>query len=133
MWRFLRGVCLATTIAAGIAGRAQAQQALTWEEIKLRFEANNPTLRAGQIGVDESKAEEITAYLRPNPQVSANVDQIGNTTQASPFSAATISAAASYLHERRHKRELRRESANKAAELRFPTKRIWSGTCVQFA
>ena len=115
MWRFLRGVCLATTIAAGIAGRAQAQQALTWEEIKLRFEANNPTLRAGQIGVDESKAEEITAYLRPNPQVSVNVDQIGNTTQASPFSAATISAAASYLHERRHKRELRRESAKQGS------------------
>ena len=86
MWRFLRGVCLATTIAAGIAGRAQAQQALTWEEIKLRFEANNPTLRAGQIGVDESKAEEITAYLRPNPQVSPKVDHFREGRRTDPFS-----------------------------------------------
>ena len=114
MWRFLRGVCLATVLAWGAAGQARGQKALTWEEVKARFAANNPTLLAGQIGIEESKANEISAYLRPNPQVSVGVDQIGNTTKDSPFSAATLSASVNYLHERQHKRELRLESAQKA-------------------
>ena len=114
MWRYLRGVGLATVLTVGIASQARAQKALTWEEVKTRFEANNPTLRAGQIGIDESKAEEITAYLRPNPQVAVGVDQIGNTSSGSPFSATTLTASASYLHERQHKRELRKDSAEKA-------------------
>ena len=117
MWRFLRGVCLATTIAAGIAGRAQAQQALTWEEIKLRFEANNPTLRAGQIGVDESKANEISAYLRPNPTLTVLADQIDPFPRGpshGPFAYFLPAATVNYLHERAHKRELRLESAQEA-------------------
>jgi outer membrane protein, heavy metal efflux system len=114
MWRYLRGVCLAGVLAWGMACQAQAQKALTWDEVKIRFEANNPTLRAGAIGIDESKAEEVTAFLRPNPQVSVGVDQVGNTSSGSAFSAATLIATASYLHERQHKRELRRESAEKA-------------------
>ncbi|MGB2632462.1 MAG: TolC family protein [Candidatus Acidiferrum sp.] len=81
--------------------------------MKQRFEANNPTLLAGEIGIDESKAQEVTAYLRPNPQASVGVDQVGNTTKQ-PFSAATLTASVSYLHERQHKRELRLESAQKA-------------------
>jgi len=114
MWRYLRGVCLAGLLVWGMACQAQAQKALTWDEVKTRFEANNPTLRAGQIGIDESKAEEVSAFLRPNPQVSVGVDQVGNTSSGSAFSAATLIATASYLHERQHKRELRRESAEKA-------------------
>jgi cobalt-zinc-cadmium efflux system outer membrane protein len=114
MWRHLRGVFLASAIVPGIAAQAQAQKPLTWDEVRARFEANNPTLSASQIGIEESKAQEITAYLRPNPQVTLGVDQIGNTGSGSAFSAATFNAAASYLHERRHKRELRLESAQKA-------------------
>ena len=113
MLRFLRGVCLVTTIATAIASPTPAQKALSWDDVKMRFEANNPTLRAGRIGIDESKASEITAYLRPNPQGSLNVDQIGNTTQGSAFSATTLTTTLSYLHERQHKRELRLESAQK--------------------
>src|SRR6516162_9610173 len=114
MQRFIRGVSIALLLIAGIAERAQAQRPLTWDEVKTRFEANNPTLRAGQIGIDESKASEITAYLRPNPQASVTVDQIGNTTRGSAFSGATLLTAVNYLHERRHKRELRLESTEKA-------------------
>jgi cobalt-zinc-cadmium efflux system outer membrane protein len=73
------------------------------------------------IGIDESKASEITAYLRPNPQASLTLDQIGHTeqvagstTKVNAFSASNLTTAVSYLHERRHKRELRRESAQKA-------------------
>jgi len=117
MWCYLRGVFLAALVALGATSQAQAQKALTWDEVKVRFEANNPTLGAGQIGVEESKANEITAYLRPNPQFSIGVDQIGNTTQKSPFSAATLTASANYLHERAHKRELRQESAQKATAI----------------
>ena len=46
---------------------AQNPQALTWEQVRDRFEQNNPTLLADKLSVDESKAQEITAFLRPNP------------------------------------------------------------------
>jgi cobalt-zinc-cadmium efflux system outer membrane protein len=48
---------------------ALAQQGLTWDQVKAKFEAANPTLKADAINVEETKAEEITAFLRPNPQV----------------------------------------------------------------
>jgi cobalt-zinc-cadmium efflux system outer membrane protein len=99
---------------AVVANAANGQQGLTWDEVKARFEANNPTLRAGALGIEESKAAEITAYLRPNPQATVSVDQIGHTTTGSAFDNAILIASASYLHERRHKRELRQESAQKA-------------------
>jgi cobalt-zinc-cadmium efflux system outer membrane protein len=100
-----------------LAGAAFAQTPLTWQEVQDKFEAANPTLRAGQIGIDESKAQEITAYLRPNPNVSLLTDGI----QAAPFQGAwrplsgtLLTPNISYLHERQHKREMRLESAQKA-------------------
>ena len=48
-----------------------AQTAFTWQQIKDKFEAANPTLKAAQLNIDESRAEEITAYLRPNPDLTA--------------------------------------------------------------
>jgi len=117
MRRFIRGVCLATLLVAGIAGQARAQKALTWDEVKTRFEANNPILRAGQIGIDESRANETTAYLRPNPNLTILSDQIdpfpGGPSHG-PFAYWLPSATVSYLHERQHKRELRLESAKEA-------------------
>ena len=44
------------------------RQALTWEQVKAKFEAANPVLKADAANVEEMKAEEITAFLRPNPQ-----------------------------------------------------------------
>ena len=41
------------------------QSGLTWEQVKAKFEAANPVLKSDQSNVDEMKAEEITAYLRP--------------------------------------------------------------------
>ncbi len=38
-----------------LAADGAAQTALTWPEVRARFEANNPTLQAGQIGIGESK------------------------------------------------------------------------------
>ena len=63
-------------LLAGWGPRVLAQKALTWQDVRDKFEAANPTLRAGQIGVDESKAAEITAFLRPNPSLGIIADQI---------------------------------------------------------
>src|SRR5712692_4339591 len=90
---------------------------LSWEQVRQRFEQNNPTLRAGQIGIDESKAQEITAFLRPNPNFTLSTDgtQIARYKGVwRPFAGTYETPGISYLHERRHKRELRLESAQKA-------------------
>ena len=94
---------------------AFAQRALTWDEVRHRFEDTNPTLRAARIGIDESKAQEVTAYLRPNPDITTTIDQIDpfTTNPYRPFANALPFISTSYLHERQHKRELRLESARK--------------------
>lgn len=98
-------------------GQASPQPlTLTWQNVRDRFETQNPTLRADKLSVDESKAEEITAYLRPNPTLSLTADgtQIApNKGVWRPFAGTFESPSISYLHERRHKRELRLESAKK--------------------
>jgi outer membrane protein, heavy metal efflux system len=113
---------------ACLAAKSQAQpHNFTWREIRDKFQENNPTMRAAQIGIDESRAQEITAYLRPNPDLTAALDQInlfstqpppsGGPDIYSPFAFALPSASISYLHERRHKRELRLESARKGTAI----------------
>jgi len=97
---------------------ALAQKIMTWQEVRDEFERSNPTLRAAQIGIDESRAEEVTAYLRPNPDLTVGLDQLdffsNNPTYYRPFAYTEPEVSASYLHERRHKRELRLDSAQKA-------------------
>jgi cobalt-zinc-cadmium efflux system outer membrane protein len=98
------------------AMQAQSQPALTWEQVRSRFEASNPALLADQLNVEESKAQEITAYLRPNPNFDFTVDgtQIAPHNGVwQPFVGTFESPGINYLHERRHKRELRLESAKK--------------------
>ena len=107
------------------------QSALTWEDVKEKFEASNPTLRAARLNIDESRAQEITAYLRPNPDFGTGVDQIVPfSTQPSPATGASVyrpflyvfpSFSISYLHERDHKRELRLESARKTTDIAAST------------
>jgi cobalt-zinc-cadmium efflux system outer membrane protein len=115
MFKFHNFSLFAWLLAAG-AFSASAQQTLTWEQVRLRFEQNNPTLLADKLSVDESKAQEITAYLRPNPSLTLSVDgtQIAPHKDVwRPFAGTFESPGISYLHERRHKRELRLESAEK--------------------
>ena len=95
---------------------------MTWQQVKDEFEQANPTLRAARIGIDESRDQEITAHLRPNPDLTVTLDQINPfwnnpVNKYSPFSEALPFVSASYLHERRHKRELRLESAQKATAI----------------
>jgi cobalt-zinc-cadmium efflux system outer membrane protein len=118
--RLARRVCVgcAFVLCAAVRADAQAPPApLTWQELRDRFRATNPTLQAGQIGIAESKATEISAFLRPNPQWSLALDQIGNTEGGNPFSASNLYTTFSYLHERQQKRELRRDSAQGATAI----------------
>ena len=110
-------LCLASIVTALLAQTCLAQKALTWQEVRDKFEVANPSLLAGQIGIDESRANEITAYLRPNPNLAILADQIdpfpGGPSHG-PFSFLLPSATLTYLHERQHKRELRLDSAKEA-------------------
>jgi cobalt-zinc-cadmium efflux system outer membrane protein len=95
----------------------QAQSALSWKEIQSRFLTRNPTLQAGAIGIEESKANEITAFLRPNPTFGLTIDQFQFAPGGQPFrpiSNIQFVPTISELWERQHKRPLRRESAELA-------------------
>ena len=102
-----------------IRGAAAQAAPFTWEQVRSKFEAANPTLRAGQITIDENKAAEITAFLRPNPNFSANLDQLApfSTTPYRPLTYAFPLISLNYLHERDHKRELRRDSARETTAI----------------
>jgi cobalt-zinc-cadmium efflux system outer membrane protein len=115
-----RSVPAAGALLIVAAGLCPAQQSLNWEQVKSKFEAANPALRADALGVDELRAEEVSAYLRPNPQFTLSVD--GNQIAPyngvwQPLKGAFIYPELSYLHEREHKRELRLESAKEGTRI----------------
>ena len=84
MQRFIQLFCYSTLMTILVAGTTLAQSPLTWQEVRNKFEAANPSLQAGQIGIAESRAEETTAHLRPNPNLSVSVDQINLFTSQTP-------------------------------------------------
>jgi cobalt-zinc-cadmium efflux system outer membrane protein len=92
--------------------------------VRERFETNNPNLLADKLNIDESKAQEITAYLRPNPTFTLSADGTQLTPYQGvwqPLRGTSISPNISYLHERQHKRELHLESAQKATGIAVST------------
>jgi len=120
MRRFLQRLCSVPTVTLVLAGSGFAQRALTWQEVRDKFEAANPSLRVGKIGVEESRAQEITAYLRPNPNVTLSMDGTQIAPHQGvwrPLSGSAPSTNFSYLHERQRKRELRLESAQSATKV----------------
>jgi cobalt-zinc-cadmium efflux system outer membrane protein len=114
-------LCFAVLAGMLLCGRpSSAQTRYTWEEVRDKFEAANPTLRADAINVQEMKAEETTAYLRPNPIFSLTTDgtQIApNKGVWQPLNGTFIVPTLSYLHERDHKRELRLQSAQEGTQI----------------
>ena len=111
--------CVLLNVAL-LANSASAQERLTWEQVKARFEAANPALRADAINVDEMKAEEITAFLRPNPQFTLSTDgtQLARHNGVwQPLAGTQYQPNFSYLHERERKRELRLESAKEGTQI----------------
>jgi len=124
MQRLFRRLSMAFLFAGCLAeaafGQTAAQKTMTWQQAREEFEKSNPTLRAARIGIDEARDEEITAYLRPNPDFTTATDG----TQISryqgvwrPFAGTQFTQSISYLHERQHKRELRLESAQKGTAI----------------
>ncbi len=107
-------------LALFLTQAAPAQQALTWDQVKAKFETSNPALKADADNVDEMRAEEITAFLRPNPQFSLTADgtQIARHDGVwQPLKGTYEVPSFSYLHEREHKRELRLESAQEGTRI----------------
>jgi cobalt-zinc-cadmium efflux system outer membrane protein len=97
-----------------------AQTALNWQQLREKFEASNPTLKAARTNIEESRAAEITAFLRPNPDLTVSADGTQLTPAQGvyqPFTGTQISTGVSYLHERQHKRELRRDSARQSTAI----------------
>jgi len=113
---------LGSSLLAGVALTANlwGQTAFTWQQIVQKFETTNPTMKANQLNIDESRAAEITAYLRPNPDFSATADGFqvhSNSGIYRPLSGVVITPGISYLHEREHKRELRRDQAKESTAI----------------
>lgn len=114
VWR----TCVGCVLVGCLGADAVAETRLTWSDVLAAFRANNPTLQAAQIGIEESRAAETTGYLRPNPQVSVTNDQIDLFGHGSdPWQNLVTVASVSYLHERDRKRELRRASAQGATAI----------------
>jgi len=112
----LRWLCCTLFLLTGASVVAQTPAPLTWEQVRLRFELNSPTLLADKLNIDESRAQEITAFLRPNPQFTLTADGTQLAPDKGvwrPFAGTYETPGISYLHERQHKRELRLESAKK--------------------
>ncbi len=114
---------LTIVVALGATSFAQAEppsaappapQVWTWDQVKDRFQLNNTTLQANRLNIDELKAQEITAHLRPNPDFTLSADgtQIAPSHGVwTPFAGTFVSPGVSYLFERRNKRGLRFEAA----------------------
>jgi cobalt-zinc-cadmium efflux system outer membrane protein len=106
---------MAAALAHSLYGQSTV---LSWEQIKTRFLIRNPTVLAGQTSVDESKANEITAGLRPNPQFNLSQDGFQLTPSAGtwrPLTGVVVTPGVSQLIERQNKREKRVDSARLAS------------------
>jgi outer membrane protein, heavy metal efflux system len=102
------------------APELRAQSSLTWAQVRERFEATNPTLKAAEAAISESRANEITAFLRPNPQFNLNADGLQLTPNMGtwrPLTGIVLTPGASYLVERADKRNLRYQSAKQATTI----------------
>jgi len=124
-WKFL-SVAVAFGAASLLAQTAPqpapsaAPQVWTWDAVKDRFHLNNTTLMAGMLNIDELKAQEITAHLRPNPDFTLTADGTQITPSHGvwqPFAGTFVSPGVSYLFERRNKRGLRFEAAKQGTAI----------------
>ncbi len=92
----------------------------TWDQVKANFELQNTTLMAAKLNIDELKAEEITAHLRPNPDFTVTADGtqiVPSRGVWQPFAGTFVSPGISQLFERRNKRNLRLEVAKQGTAI----------------
>jgi cobalt-zinc-cadmium efflux system outer membrane protein len=121
MHRLTRRMYVGLLLAVIAAQYLLAQSTYSWEEIREKFRLTNPTLLADEVNIDENRAQEITAFLRPNPNLSVLLDQFTifktPNTAYQPLYDVLESGTVSYLYERQHKRDLRLQSAKKATAI----------------
>jgi outer membrane protein, heavy metal efflux system len=129
MAKWLRRQCICLVALGGVgmfaaqppaAPPQSAPQVWTWDIVKSNFEIANATLLAGKLNIDELKAQEVTAFLRPNPELSLSVDgtQIAPSHgRWEPFAGTFESPGISQLFERRNKRHLRLEAAKEGTAI----------------
>jgi cobalt-zinc-cadmium efflux system outer membrane protein len=101
-------------------GVSPPQQIWKWDQVKEQFHLNNSTLLASKLNIDELKAQEITAHLRPNPDFTLTADGTQITPSHGvwqPFAGTFVSPGVSYLFERRNKRGLRYEAAKQGTAI----------------
>ncbi len=99
---------------------ATPAQVWTWDQVKENFRLNNTALMANRLNIDELKAEEVTAHLRPNPDLTVSADgtQIAPSHGVwQPFAGTFVSPGVSYLFERRNKRNLRFQAAKQGTAI----------------
>ncbi|PYT24483.1 MAG: TolC family protein [Acidobacteria bacterium] len=105
-------------IAAVLANTLHGQPTvLNWDQIKTRFLTQNPSVLAGRLSIEEARANEITAGLRPNPQFNLSQDGFQLTPSSDtwrPLTGVVITPGVSVLLERQNKRERRVDSARLA-------------------
>jgi outer membrane protein, heavy metal efflux system len=116
-------------LAAAADGRAQDRAApvgpvssLTLEQAVQLALQRNQALRAQRLGIDQSRANEVTAGLKPNPVfTSLNQDfpvfQPGQLTWSNLANNQTFTQSLSYLFERGGKRDKRLRVAQDTTEL----------------
>jgi cobalt-zinc-cadmium efflux system outer membrane protein len=107
-------LALAAVLAQGLYGQSTV---LSWEQIRTRFLAQNPSVLAGQITIEQSKANEVTAGLRPNPQFNWSADGFQLTPSAGtwpPLTGIVLTPGVSQLIERQNQRGKRVDSARLA-------------------
>jgi cobalt-zinc-cadmium efflux system outer membrane protein len=81
------------------------------DAVRIAF-AYNQSLRAQRLNIDQNRAEEITAALKPNPTFTTLVDTIPLfSPQIIRFNTQIYSESLSYTYERGGKREKRLEVA----------------------
>ncbi len=123
LYKTLIACCMASCVSAQTPGQSSppsSAQVWTWDQVKSQFELNNTSLLAAKLNIDELKAQEITAHLRPNPDFTLSAD--GTQVAPShgvwqPFAGTFVSPGVSYLFERRNKRNLRFESAKQGTAI----------------
>lgn len=106
-WRIAIVTVLVVTPAVSQTADAPAKLISKDDAVRIAL-AYNQSLRANRLNVDQSKANEITASLKPNPTISLGADAIPIfAPQTIRFDTQIYSAGLSYTVEKGGKREKR--------------------------
>src|SRR5579872_6628443 len=122
-WEYLKLIFALGMVPVTVCAQnspSSAPDVWTWEQVKDHFHLSNTTLQAGKLNIDELKAEEITAHLRPNPDFTLSADGTQITPSNGrwqPLAGTFISPGVSFLFERHNKRGLRFEAAKQGTAI----------------